>query len=236
MAYRRCGTWPLTSSHAALLRLLGGSCRCAGLVFLAGCSFIHCLHCHLYLHPLWRFLSSILCGFYLSIDFSPFTFRCRLLISSGSSPSGVSFLRRFRLPSSAPALFLFRLTASFGDTVRFSCLLLLVYGFCFLFGYLLLSYHSLSFARFSNYFFTQGPLCLLICLRSAWGVPSSSFPGSSFLLVLILFPCLSLLHPSVWRFRVSYATSPWVIFSTLFRGLPSLGFITSVCMDCFLLL
>ena len=38
------------------------------------------------------------------------------------------------------------------------------------------------------------------------GVPSSSFTGSSFLLVIILFPCLSLLRISVLRFRVYSAT------------------------------
>ena len=40
-----------------------------------------------------------------------------------------------------------------------------------------------------------------VCLRSAWG-PSSSFTDSSFLLVIILFPFLSLLRVSVLRFRV----------------------------------
>ena len=77
-------------------------------------------------------------------------------------------------------LSLFRLPASFSDTVCFSCSLLLVYGFFFLFGYLLLSYHSLSFARFSTCFLTRGFLCLLNCPRSAL--------GSLFLLPRFLIP------------------------------------------------
>ena len=159
------------------------------------------------------------------------------------SSASLLWLFSFRclLPAPLPPAFfctcslsLFRLPASFCDTVHFSCPLLLVYVFFFLFGYLLLSYHSLSFARFSAYFFTRGSLCLLICLSSAW--------GSLFLLPRFLIPLgspsvsLSFAPPSFrLRFRVSSVTSPWVIFS-LFWGLRSPGFIASVYMDCSLLL
>ena len=49
-------------------------------------------------------------GFVRILRFSPshpssfHPFRCQLVFSHGSSPSGVTFLHRFRLPSPAPAL------------------------------------------------------------------------------------------------------------------------------------
>ena len=57
-------------------------------------------------------------------------------------------------------LFLFRLPASFSVTIRFSCPLMLVYGF---FSCLdICSFlTTLSFARFSTCFFPRGSLCLL---------------------------------------------------------------------------
>ena len=147
------------------------------------------------------------------------------------SSASLLWLFSFRclLPARLPPAFvctwflsLFRLPSSFSDTVRFSCPLLLVCGFFLQFGYLLLSYHFLSFTRFSTCFFPRGSLCLLICLQGAWGF--------LFLLPRFLIPLgshsvsLSFAPPS-FRLAVScfFGYFLWVIFSTLLRGLSSLG-------------
>ena len=114
------------------------------------------------------------------------------------------FSFRCLLPARLPPAFvctcslsLFRLPASFSDTVRFSCPLLLVYGFFLLFGYLLLSYHSLSLLLVSLPASFPEVLCLLICLQCAWGslflIPlgshsiSLSFTPPSFRLLVSCF-------------------------------------------------
>ena len=128
---------PLATSHAALLRLFVGSLRCAFTVFLAGHPFLHCLFDfdHLfhsvgfslvyYADFIFLFFFSVFLVFHLyPLIVHPFS--CSLLVSPGSSPSGVSFLHHFSLLLAAHALF--RFPASFGGTVLSSCPLLLFLG------------------------------------------------------------------------------------------------------------
>ena len=118
--------------------------------------------------------------------------------------------------------------------LHFSCPLLLVCGFFFRFGFCSFL-TTLSLSLVSLPASLPGVLSLSWFVCSVLGVPSSSFPGSSFLLVLILFPCLSLIHHSVWRFCLSSATFCGLSSPRCFGAcLPSVYRL--VCMDCSLLL
>ena len=197
---------------------------------------------------LCRVLSRLLCGFSLSIAFLCFLgfsvshlslFILLVVVCSShlalllqvSPSSTASACHRLRMLS------LFCLPASFGDTVLFSCPLLLLF-MLFLFpewkfaSFLTL---SLSLSLVSLGASLPGVLSVYyVCLRSAWG-PSSSFTDSSFLFVIIMFTFFS---SSVFRscdFVFIPLLSPLVVISKVFRSLPSLGIISSVPMGCSLL-
>ena len=165
------------------------------MVFFAGRPFLHCL--------LDLAISFLSVGFSLVYyadficlwTFFRFLFCGRLLVSSGSSPSGVSFLRRFCLPSSAPTLSL-SLTRFFWCYSSF--LLSTPVGMRFLFPvWMFAPFLPLSLSLVSLPASSKGFSLSVEFVCGLPGVPSSSFTGSSFLLVLILLPCLSLLRLSV---------------------------------------
>ena len=171
---------------------------------------------------------------FICLDFSPFPFRFRL--------ARLLWLFSFRclLPALLPPAFICTYSFSFAypllSVLQFvspvhSCWYMVSFPVWIFAPFLPLSLSLVSLpASFPGFSLSLEFVCGLPV------VPSYSFTGSSFLLVLILLPCLLLLRLSVLRFRFSSATSPLVVISTLFRGLPSLGFIASVCLGCSLLL
>ena len=186
----------LATSHAALLRLLVGSLRCAVAVFLAGHPFLHCLLEHSF-HSVGFFLVYYLDFMYIAflrfLGFPSLTTHCSPLVVVCSSH--LALLLQVSPSYTACACHrlhmrsLFRLPASFGDTVLFSCPLLFFMRFLFP-EWTFAPFLTLSLSLVSLGASLPGVLPVYcVCLRSAWG-PSSSFKDSSFLLVIIMFPFL----------------------------------------------
>ena len=132
---------------------------------------------------------SVYLGFLPSSPSSFHPSRCRLVFSHGSSPSGVTFIHRFRLSSPAPALSLslplFLWVFQFLSTVHSIC-----FWDRFSFSTWLLApwLLALYFAWVAGCFVARAPLCLSVFLRSSWGsrLPHSRLPPSSWILLRFL--------------------------------------------------
>ena len=156
--------------------------------------------------------------------------RCRLVFSHGSSPSGITFLHRFRLPSTALALSLFHFPTFFGVTVSMCCPLLLFFVSFLLVYMTYCSFASCSLFRLCSWVL-RCPGSPVSIYDSAFflGFTSSSFTASAFLLdsPYVSFFRASIVLPCDFSSTIYFSLS----FSLrTFRRLPSLATVSSVQM------
>ena len=145
-----------------------------------------------FLSSSFRVLSVLrFCPYTLGSPSPPSSFhhsRCRLVFSHGSSPSGITFLHRFHLPSTAPVLSLS--LPHFLRCYSFSVLSAPSVFVSFLLVYM--TYCSLAscslFRCVAGCFVARAPLCLSMILRSYWGsrLPHSRLLPSSWILLRFL--------------------------------------------------